>query len=121
MNTSKKGKAGEDLAASILEDKGYTLIKRNFKCPAGEVDIIGKKDEELCFFEIKYWDSFSVDQLEYAIDRRKQLRIIRSSRHFIMKHKEYCGSKVRFDVLFLSRNGENIHHIEYAFTETGWS
>ncbi len=37
------GDAGEDLAAQALTEAGLTLIERNWRCPAGELDIVAEE------------------------------------------------------------------------------
>ena len=36
------GKIGEELAKKHLEEENYQIIKRNFSCRQGEIDIIAK-------------------------------------------------------------------------------
>ncbi len=40
MGRAEVWRAGEDLAASHLEKLGWTILERNWRCPAGELDII---------------------------------------------------------------------------------
>ena len=54
MNTRVIGAFKEDIAISYLEENGFKIIERNFKCKIGEIDVIAKKDEVIRFIEIKY-------------------------------------------------------------------
>jgi len=54
------GDLGESLVCRYLENKGYSIIDRNYWKPWGEIDIIAKKnrffskkEEKLCFIEVK--------------------------------------------------------------------
>ncbi len=47
------GSVGEDIAAKYLENKGFTVIERNYRKKYGEIDIIAKKGEILHFVEVK--------------------------------------------------------------------
>ena len=53
--TEKKiiGDAGEEFAESILIDKGYLVLVRNFSCKTGEIDIIAKDGDTFVFVEVK--------------------------------------------------------------------
>jgi putative endonuclease len=55
MTESKKklGDRGEDAAAAYLERSGMTIVERNWRCKAGEVDIIAIDGEELVLCEVK--------------------------------------------------------------------
>ena len=47
QETRKLGDRGEDAAAAYLERSGLTLVERNWRCPAGEVDIVALEGETL--------------------------------------------------------------------------
>jgi putative endonuclease len=47
------GRLGEDLAVKHLENKGYSIIERNYLKKYGEIDIITQKDDVLHFIEVK--------------------------------------------------------------------
>ena len=40
INNKQLGNKGEDLAADLLESKGYKILERNFFCGKNEIDII---------------------------------------------------------------------------------
>lgn len=50
--TTSIGRLGESVAAAFLEERGHEIIARNFQRPAGELDIVVRKDE-LVFVEVK--------------------------------------------------------------------
>jgi len=54
MNKRDTGNSYEDLACDYLTDQGCRIIKRNFSCRGGEIDIIYKDKEYLVFAEVKY-------------------------------------------------------------------
>lgn len=47
------GKRGEEAAACFLERREYEILDRNWKCIAGEADIVALQDDTLCFIEVK--------------------------------------------------------------------
>ena len=49
MNTRVIGSLQEDLAISYLEENGFEILERNFKCKIGEIDVIAKKDDVIRF------------------------------------------------------------------------
>ena len=113
-----KGFHGEDLACQELIKMGLKIIERNFKSPYGEVDIVVEHREELVFIEVKYWDSYNLADLEYAIDAGKRNRIIKTSLYFLEKNKEYENYSLRYDVFFLTGKLEK-YYIKNAFEGDG--
>ena len=54
MNKRKTGTAYEKKAAAYLKEKGYHILKRNYRCPLGEIDLIAEENGYLVFIEVKY-------------------------------------------------------------------
>ncbi len=52
-NTKAIGNLGEDRAVEYLENLGYEIFERNFRTRFGEIDIIARDGETLCFVEVK--------------------------------------------------------------------
>ena len=109
------GRAGEEAAALHLEKKGIKVLYKNFRSRKGEIDIIAIDKETIVFAEVKAWATFGLDTLEYAIDARKQHKIIETSKYFLSLHREYRYMAIRFDVIFVSPSG--ITHLASAFSE----
>ena len=53
MNLRHKGNDYEDQAEAYLKSAGYRILCRNFRCRAGEIDIIGRDGSYLVFIEGK--------------------------------------------------------------------
>ncbi|MEG0829964.1 MAG: YraN family protein [Anaerovoracaceae bacterium] len=53
MDNKRIGKLGENTAAEYLKGDGYQILCRNFRCRAGEIDIIAMKGYNLAFVEVK--------------------------------------------------------------------
>jgi putative endonuclease len=49
----KLGDIGEGIACKYLERKGYRVLERNYWKPWGEIDIVAKSKDRLCFVEVK--------------------------------------------------------------------
>ncbi|MDR0512191.1 MAG: YraN family protein [Treponema sp.] len=111
----KKGREGEAQAAAFLEKKGMQIVEQNFRHSRGEVDIIALDGDTLVFVEVKSWQAYGIDALEYAIDNKKRRKIIETSKYFLSLHREYKYMIIRFDVVFIS--SAKIIHLASAFTE----
>lgn len=100
MTTEKKtiGSLGEDMAAEVLKARGYYILRRNYTCPYGEVDIIATKDRVLSFIEVKTRSSRVYGRPIEAVDRRKQRHIKNAARYFISSNKKQYES-IDFQVI----------------------
>lgn len=118
MNTKEIGNKGESKAADYLTSKGFLIIERNFRTNGGEIDIIAGKDNVLVFVEVKSLPNGSPELLQTELNRRKLQRIVKSSKCFLLKHRQYSNSYVRYDVIVIDMPGyPDVYHIENAFTE----
>jgi putative endonuclease len=110
------GREGEDKAALYLEKKGMSVIVRNFRSRTGEIDIIALHGNILVFAEVKNWNLHGFAQLEYSINDQKQRRIIETAKFFLNSHREYKEMIIRFDVIFIGKDGA-VTHLASAFSE----
>lgn len=116
MNKREKGQAGEVRAAVCLEEKGYRILERNYRCGHGEVDLIASKDGWIVFVEVKYRKTDSMGLPQEAVNHRKQQRISRAALFYLTEHS-LAENRIRFDVIAIL--GEKITHLEDAFEYQG--
>ena len=71
------GRDGEDIAAAHLEAQGWRIIERNWRCPAGELDIVAwdTDGQTLVFVEVKSRSSVAFGQPIEAISWRKLTKL----------------------------------------------
>ena len=119
MNTSEKGRAGEEKALDFFRDLGYILLEKNYRWLQGEIDLIVRKDNEIVFAEVKHWTSYDEDALEQGIPQAKMKRIMETSKCYLLEHPEFDGFSLRYDVLFVPGTGRKVCHIKDAFREEG--
>lgn len=118
MNTKITGNCGEEKAVKYLIENGYAIIDRNWRTRTGEIDIIGYKEDTLVFFEVKTIPNGTVDMLQRELNQQKFKRIIKTSKRFLLNHREYSNSYIRYDVIVIDMPGyESVYHISNAFTE----
>ncbi len=53
MNTRDTGKKAERIVVNYLKSRGYKILRTNWTCYAGEIDIVALKGENLSFVEVK--------------------------------------------------------------------
>lgn len=115
MNKRTAGSFGESLACVHLEQKGIAVLERNFRCSAGEIDIIAREKKTLLFIEVKARSSLRYGRPAEAVNRTKQLKILRSAQLYLAAYGEE-DIPVRFDVIEVLPEG--VRHIRAAFDAT---
>jgi putative endonuclease len=110
------GKIGEDLARQRLKDLGYRIIKANYVCALGEIDLIARDGEVLVFVEIKTRKKQSLGLAKEAVTKRKQVKLSKLALAY-MKYNNLLGSKARFDVVAVgvSEGKKEIEIVKDAF------
>lgn len=71
----KLGRLGERLAGDALEERGYRIVERNFRCRAGEIDLVATEGEDLVFVEVKTRRGSAYGLPEEAVNARKARKI----------------------------------------------
>jgi putative endonuclease len=115
----KLGEAGELMALKFLEEKGYELVKRNFRFQRAEIDIIVKNEKQklVVFVEVKTRRNRKFGEPEESITQRKVDQVCKSAEGFLYKNPEFSSYSARFDVIsiMMEGNSEIIKHFENAF------
>jgi putative endonuclease len=110
------GRQGEDIAERFLRQKGYKLVARNYRCAAGEVDLIVLDQRVIVFVEVKTRSGERFGSPFEAVESRKQRKMMRAAQFFLTQ-KGLHQREARFDVVGISwPSGKPIvEHIENAF------
>ncbi|MEO2082456.1 MAG: YraN family protein [Desulfurobacteriaceae bacterium] len=112
--SQEKGKEGERIAFRYLLEKGYSIIRRNYKSCYGEIDIVAydPSTETVVFVEVKLRkEGSAVNPLE-AVTPVKQERIKKTALYFLSE-EGVAYQNIRFDVIAVE--GEEVNHVENAF------
>ncbi|MBO5228371.1 MAG: YraN family protein [Lachnospiraceae bacterium] len=107
------GSAEESVAVSFLENAGYEIIERNFRCRQGEIDIIAADGDILCFIEVKFRSNDYAGNPGEAIDYRKQQTIYKVAEYYLYKKGLSSEMPCRFDAVVIV--GDNVELIKDAF------
>ncbi len=99
MDRNETGRRGEDAAAAYLERVGMTIEARNWRCPAGEVDIVARDEGEFVFVEVKTRRSDRTGTAEEAVSAAKQKRVARLAEAYLRSIDAPIGYAARFDVV----------------------
>lgn len=104
-----KGKEFEDMACDWLISKGYTILRRNYRCRTGEIDIIAKKEDKYIAFEVKGNKTYSFGLPEERINNIKIKRIKNCLFEYAMG-QSVPFENLQIDAIFIYQN--KITHLE---------
>ena len=120
----ESGIEGEKIAARALKKKKYKIIERNFRTPAGEIDIVARDGNCLVFVEVRTRSSTEFGLPQETIRAKKQKRLFAAARWYMQKRR-VGEDACRFDVVAVivpkDRSKPQIEVIEDAFRpDKGW-
>ncbi len=118
-NKSELGKRGEQIALEYLTQKGYEILKKNYRYNHGEIDIIATDPENkfLVFVEVKTRYNLELGDPAYAINKKKIAQIKKIAELYLFENN-IKEKDCRFDVItILLTEPERpiIEHYENAF------
>lgn len=118
MNNTRQllGKEGERVAEQYLRKKGYRVVERNYRCSAGEVDLIVLDRRVIVFVEVKTRTDHRFGTPLEAVEFRKQHKMIQAAQ-FFLSQKKLHQRDARFDVVGISWPGGEplVEHVQNAF------
>lgn len=113
MNKRKTGSEKEELAASYIRSHGGHVIEMNHLTRMGEIDLIVRDEDAICFVEVKYRKTTRAGHPSEAVDHRKQFKICRVADHYRMTKRLREDISYRFDVVSII--GDEITWYKNAF------
>ncbi|WP_017721240.1 YraN family protein [Kamptonema formosum] len=110
--TPDRGASGEDLVAEWLQQQGWEILHRRWRCRWGEIDIIAHQmpaggdrqgEATLAFVEVKTrrrgsWDAGGL----LAITPKKQEKLCKAAQLFLANRLDLAEIPCRFDVATVS-------------------
>ena len=113
-NKRQMGADWERKAGAYLEGQGYQILQFNYRCRAGEVDIVARDGSFFVFCEVKYRKTARKGGSLEAVTPRKRRTISRCALFYLMEH-HLAGVPCRFDVVGIEGSREKITLIKGAF------
>lgn len=112
---------GEAVATDALVRRGYRIVERNCRSRWGELDVVAYDGETLVFIEVKARRALQFGAPAYAVDRRKQRRIVRLAQRYLSRRR--LGEPLcRFDVVVVDERAAwtpRVEVITNAFDASG--
>jgi putative endonuclease len=107
----------ERAAERALRAEGYTILERNFRARAGEIDFVAEDGDFLCFVEVKGRSGEAFGSPAEAVTAEKRRRIVRAAETYLARargRRPVC----RFDVVSIREmpgEGPRIEILRDAF------
>ena len=98
------GRYGERVAERMLVAKGMTLIDRNWRCPAGEIDLVLRDGDVLVVCEVKTRRGTAFGHPLEAVDPAKAQRLRELALHWLAAH-DVKPAGIRIDVVGVLQRG----------------
>jgi putative endonuclease len=104
------GRLGEQRAAWLYRLRGYRIVGRNVRLPAGEIDLVARRGKTVVIAEVKTRQSREMGEGHEAVNRTKRERLILLGDQYAAAHPE---ARLRYDIVSLFWNG-------WRFVVTQW-
>jgi putative endonuclease len=112
----RTGISAESRAAALLIAKGFRILARRWKSPAGEIDIVARRRSLLVFVEVKARER--LDDAAWSVTGRQRARIAAAAEAWLAAHGDKNIRDIRFDAMLVAP-GRLPHHIPAAFDLNG--
>jgi putative endonuclease len=110
------GRRGESVAEAFLRESAYTIVARNYRCRAGEIDLVALDGAVLVFVEVRSRRGPEFGTPLESVDWRKQARVGRVAQQFLAERR-WLDRAARFDVIGVRFDAEPpaVEHVRGAF------
>lgn len=92
-----RGWRAEQTAALYLRLKGWRILARNYRCKAGEIDIVARKRDLVAFVEVKARGGAS--EAVAAVGAGGRRRIEAAARVWLSRQPDPSALSWRFDIV----------------------
>lgn len=107
------GRAGESRAADYLQQRGYDVVDRNWRCDAGEIDLVALTARDVVIVEVKTRRGEAFGHPLEAIDARKKQRLWRLAIAWIAAHRDLVqGRGLRFAAIAITGSDPSSARLE---------
>ncbi len=96
------GDQGERHARRYLEAKGYAFVTANWRCPAGELDLVMRDGAEVVFVEVKTRRGEAAGRAEEAIGPGQGRRLLTAGEWFVAERPELADAVWRVDLVAIT-------------------
>lgn len=106
------GKYGEAVAVRYLERNGWMILGRNWRCDAGELDVIAQRDGVVAICEVKTRRSSRFGTPLEAVTPTKLRRLRKLAGRWLAQHQSYVAN-VRIDVITVMVDDAGLSQVQH--------
>lgn len=99
------GQRAEALARRWLEARGLTLQQANYRCAAGEIDLVMRDGGVVVFVEVRFRASRRFGDPAETVGPRKRHRLKQAASHYLQRTGAHRSAGCRFDVVTVCGTG----------------
>ncbi len=108
----RTGLVAEALAEAALRRDGWEVLARRLRTPAGEIDLVARRDGLTAFIEVKARPSLA--EAAAALGPRQRARLLAGAEAALAENPAWGAGGVRFDVLLVDGDGR-VRRVADAF------
>lgn len=106
-NRKQVGSFGEERAVNFLTRIGFSILRKNYRTPSGEIDIIAQDGDTIVFVEVKTRRSLTFGRPEESVDECKRQQIKKVAQQFISQYQLFHFN-CRFDIITIYDEGKSV-------------
>lgn len=117
MSTTTVGRGAEARAQAFLEERGYKLLRRNYRNGPREIDLIMQVGCTVVFVEVKARRNTNFGTPAAFVTTSKRRLLTLAAEAYLLE-MGLTDAPARFDVVEIYLGTDRIEHIENAFDAT---
>ena len=109
----RKGLRFEDLARDYLLAQGLHLLQANYRCRCGEIDLIMRDGQTICFIEVRFRKSLAFGGAAASITAAKQRKVVKAALFYLAGRQSLMNRALRFDALLIQQQATGSHDFDW--------
>lgn len=108
----RRGALAEARAVQLLQQAGYQILLRNYRCRGGELDIVARCGQLLLVVEVRLRASNAFGGAAQSITGAKRRRVLFATRYLLARRPQLAQLVVRFDAILASGEDAPLEWLE---------
>ncbi|MCP4471266.1 MAG: YraN family protein [Gammaproteobacteria bacterium] len=103
----------EKQARDYLGAQGLRLLQSNYHCRFGEIDLIMRDADTVCFIEVRFRKSLDYGGASASITATKQRKIVKTALFYLSSNRGLLNHPLRFDALLIQQQADGNHDFNW--------